>query len=31
MTMNEKNDNAMQLKHAIINLGSKYVVRLPFK
>jgi hypothetical protein len=23
MTMNEKNDNAMQLKHAIINLGSK--------
>lgn len=23
MTMNEKNDNAMQLKHAIINLGGK--------
>jgi len=28
---NRKNDKAIQLKDAIINFGSKYIVRLPFK
>ena len=28
---NRKNDKAIQLKEAIINFGSKYIVRLPFK
>ena len=28
---NRKNDKAIQLKEAIINFGSKYIVKLPFK
>jgi hypothetical protein len=31
MVVNRKNDKAIQLKDAIINFGSKYIVRLPFK
>ena len=31
MTINKKDDKAIQLKDAIINFGSKYIVRLPFK
>ena len=29
--LNRKNDKVIQLKKAIINFGSKYIVRLPFK
>ena len=29
--INKNNDKAMQLKEAIINFGSKYIVKLPFK
>lgn len=31
MTINKKDDKVIQLKDAIINFGSKYIVRLPFK